>query len=114
LQDLLRIPTGPINTGLTIGCIAAAVNQHHLQAVLNVLSQFEHPLLDFSARAHEDGVQLIINAKNVTIAVHTYYFDLHPRDLEHPQLAWTLQRQLYDCLHDYFIEMFIRAPHTKE
>jgi hypothetical protein len=94
--------------------MADDANRNHLQAVLDVLSQFEHPLLDFSARVHGDGVQLIINAKNVTIPVHTYYFDLHPRDLDHPQFAWTFQRQLYDCLHDYFIEMFIRAPHTKQ
>jgi hypothetical protein len=59
-------------------------------------------------------VQLIIQAKNITVPVHTYYFDLHPRDLEHPNFAWTFERQLYDCLHDYLIEMFIRAPHTRD
>jgi hypothetical protein len=46
--------------------------------------------------------------------VHTYYFDLHPRDLDHPNFAWTFERQLYDCLYDYFIEMLIRAPHTRD
>jgi hypothetical protein len=42
--------------------------------------------------------------------VHTYYFDLHPRDLDDPQFEWSFQRQLYDALHDYFVEMFIRTP----
>jgi hypothetical protein len=109
---LSLVPLKRITGGAYNRLMATAVDEK-LQAVLDVLSQFEHPLLDFSAHAHGEGVQLIINAKNVTVPVHTYYFDLHPRDLDHPQLAWTLQRQLYDCLHDYFIEMFIRAPHTK-
>jgi hypothetical protein len=103
-----------MTAGLTIDFMATTAHHEKLRAVLDVLSQFEHPLLDFSARTHGDGIQLIINARNVTVPVHTYYFDLHPRDLDHPQLPWTLQRQLYDCLHDYFIEMFIRAPHTKQ
>ena len=38
---------------------------------------------------------------------------LDPRDIEHPQFPWTFQRYLYDCLHDYLIEMFIRTPQTR-
>jgi hypothetical protein len=45
--------------------------------------------------------------------VHTYQFQVHPRDLDHPQFAWNFQRQLYDALHDYFIEMFIRTPQDR-
>jgi hypothetical protein len=45
--------------------------------------------------------------------VHTYKFTVHPRDLEHPQFAWNFQRQLYDALHDYFIEMFTRTPQER-
>jgi hypothetical protein len=40
-------------------------------------------------------------------------FPIHPRDLDHPQFAWHLQRQVYDGLHDYFIEMFIRTPQDR-
>jgi hypothetical protein len=40
-------------------------------------------------------------------------FPIHPRDLDHPQFAWHLQRQLYDGLHDYFIEMFTRTPQDR-
>jgi hypothetical protein len=81
-----------------------------LDRVLNQLRLYEHPLLDFDARSKGEGVEVIIKFKNPDIPVHTYYFDLHPRDLDHVQFEWTFQRQLYDCLHDYMIEMFIRTP----
>jgi hypothetical protein len=86
----------------------------NLERVRELLSRYEHPLVDFTARENGGGVQLVINFKNITVPVHTYYFDIHPRDLEHSQFAWTFERQIYDCLHDYVIEMFTRAPHTRE
>ncbi len=94
--------------------VSEPTTKSHVERVRELLSRFEHPLVDFSALEKGDGVQLIIQAKNITVPVHTYYFDLHPRDLEHPNFAWTFERQLYDCLHDYLIEMFIRAPHTRD
>jgi hypothetical protein len=84
-----------------------------LDRVLAQLRLYEHPLLDFSARAKGDAVEVIIRFKNPEIPVHTYYFELHPRDLDHPQFEWTFQRQLYDCLHDYLVEMFIRTPQNR-
>ena len=84
-----------------------------LERVLAQLRLYEHPLLDFSARAKGEGVEVIIKFKNPDIPVHTYYFDLHPRDLDHPQFEWTFQRQLFDCLHDYLIEMFTRTPQNR-
>jgi hypothetical protein len=84
-----------------------------LERVLAQLVLYEHPLLDFSARAKGDGVELIIQFRNPQVPVHTYYFDLHPRDLDHPQFEWSFQRQLYDCLHDYLVEMFIRTPQDR-
>jgi hypothetical protein len=84
-----------------------------LDRVLAQLRLYEHPLLDFSARAKGDGVEVIIQFKNPSIPVHTYYFDLHPRDLDHPQFEWTFQRQLFDCLHDYLTEMFTRTPQNR-
>jgi hypothetical protein len=84
-----------------------------LERVLAQLSLYEHPLLDFSARAKGEGVELIIQFKNPRVPVHTYLFDLHPRDLDHPQFEWSFQRQLYDCLHDYLVEMFIRTPQDR-
>jgi hypothetical protein len=84
-----------------------------LNRVLEQLRLYEHPLLEFSAQAKGDGVEVIIQFKNSAIPVHTYYFELHPRDLDHPQFEWTFQRQLYDCLHDYLIEMFTRTPQNR-
>jgi hypothetical protein len=84
-----------------------------LDRVLAQLRRYEHPLLNFSARAKGDGVEVIIQFKDTKIPVHTYYFDLHPRDLDDPQFEWSFQRQLYDALHDYFVEMFIRTPQDR-
>jgi hypothetical protein len=81
-----------------------------LARVLRELQRYEHPLLEFGARPKGETVEVIINFKDPPVPVHTYYFELHPRDLDHPQFPWAFQRQLYDCLHDYFIEMFTRTP----
>ena len=70
-------------------------------------------MLDFDARSKAEGVEVIITFKNPSVPVHTYYFELHPRDLDHPQFEWSFQRQLYDCLHDYLVEMFIRTPQDR-
>jgi hypothetical protein len=84
-----------------------------IDRVLAQLRLYEHPLLNFSARAKDEGVEVIIDFKDKTVPVHTYYFDLHPRDLDHPQFEWGFQRQLFDALHDYFMEMFIRTPQDR-
>ena len=84
-----------------------------LDRVLAQLRLYEHPLLNFSARSKGEGVEIIIQFKDTSVPVHTYYFDLHPRDLDHPQFEWSFQRQLYDALHDYFVEMFIRTPQDR-
>lgn len=77
--------------------------QEHLQ-------RYEHPLLAFSARENNGVIEVLIDLKNSTVPVHTYVLPIHARDLDHPQFAWHLQHQLYDGLHDYFVEMFIRTP----
>ncbi|HET7205467.1 MAG TPA: hypothetical protein VFI95_02705 [Terriglobales bacterium] len=84
-----------------------------LERVLEQLRLYEHPLLAFDAAEKGEAVEVIIKFKDPSIPVHTYYFELHPRDLDHPQFEWTFQRQLYDCLHDYFIEMFTRTPQNR-
>jgi len=84
-----------------------------LDRVLDQLRLYEHPLLNFSARAKGEGVEVTIRFKDESVPVHTYFFDLHPRDLDHPQLEWNFQRQLYDALHDYFVEMFVRTPQDR-
>lgn len=84
-----------------------------LQRVLSQLAQYEHPLLKFDARQKGDAVEVIIRFKNPPVPVHTYYFEVHPRDLLSPQFEWNFQRQLYDSLHDYFVEMFQRTPQSR-
>lgn len=83
-----------------------------LQRVKAELAKYEHPLVTFDARENGKGVEVIIEFRNPIVPVHTYYFELHPRDLENAQFEWTFQRQLYDCLHDYLVEMFTRTPQS--
>jgi hypothetical protein len=91
------------------------LDNSRLDRVLGQLRLYEHPLLDFSARAKGDGVEVVIHLKEgfASFPVHTYFFDLHPRDLDSPQFEWSFQRQLYDALHDYLVEMFIRTPQDR-
>jgi hypothetical protein len=84
-----------------------------LERVLGQLRLYEHPLLNFSARTKGEGAEIIIQFKYESAKVHKYYFDLHPRDLDDSQFEWSFQRQLYDALHDYFVEMFIRTPQDR-
>src|ERR1700747_1978979 len=88
-------------------------SQIRLDRVLAQLRLYEHPLMNFSARTKRDGVEVSIQFKDASVPVHTYYFDLHPRDLDDPQFEWSFQRQLYAALHDYFVEMFIRTPQDR-
>ena len=57
-------------------------SQIRLERVFGQLRLYEHPLLNFSARAKGEGVEIIIEFKDKTVPVHTYYFDMHPRDLD--------------------------------
>ncbi len=85
-----------------------------LQRVKKELSRYEHPLFDFDARPAASGIEVEIRFKPEGVEVHTYYFLLKPREIEHSQFPWSFQRQLYDCLHDYVVEMFIRNPQMKD
>ncbi len=86
-----------------------------LALVQQQLRLYEHPLVEFDARAKGEAVELIIRPRFAEPAVHTYYVELHPRDLDDPQFEWAFQRLIFDCLHDYLVEMFIRTPqHRKE
>ncbi|MFI5113745.1 MAG: hypothetical protein ACHP7J_01280 [Terriglobales bacterium] len=84
-----------------------------LEKVRAHLRLYDHPLLAFSARENHGAIEILIDLTHSTVPVHTYQFQVHPRDLDNRQFAWNLQRQLYDALHDYFIEMFIRTPQDR-
>ena len=89
-------------------------NSESLEKVRAHLQLYDHPLLAFSAQEVNGTIEVLIDLKNSTVPVHTYRFPIHSRDLENPQFAWNLQRQLYDALHDYFIEMFTRTPQDRK
>jgi len=84
-----------------------------LPRVQQQLRLYEHPLVEFDARAKGDSVEVIIRPRFADPPVHTYYFELHPRDVDDPQFQWAFQRQLFDCLHDYMVEMFTRTPQNR-
>jgi hypothetical protein len=81
-----------------------------LSKVRNELTKYEHPLFDFAARSAEESVEVLIRFKPPQPEVHEYIIQLRPREIQHSQFPWTFQKHLYDCLHDYIIEMFTRNP----
>jgi hypothetical protein len=85
-----------------------------LEKVQAETRRYEHALLRFSAREHQGAIELVIEPKEPGPGFHIYYAPVHPRDIEHPQFPWTFQRYLYDCMHDYLVELFIRTPQTRE
>ena len=85
-----------------------------LEKVLAETSRYEHALLRFSAREHGGAIELVIELKDPSLGLHAYYAPIHERDIEHPQFPWTFQRYLYDCMHDYLVEMFLRTPQSRD
>jgi hypothetical protein len=82
-----------------------------LERVCEQLRLYEHPWFTFSAATKDEGVIVRIHVREPLLAsAPEYEFQLHPRDLDHPQFEWQFQRQLYDALHDYLMEMFTRTP----
>ncbi len=87
-----------------------AASEPLAEKVRGELARYEHPLFDFEARSAPEGVEVQIRFHPPTEQVHTYAFLLHPREIENQQFPWSFQKQLYDCLHDYIVEMFNRNP----
>jgi hypothetical protein len=86
------------------------MSEEMIDKVRRELARYEHPLFDFAARPATEGVEIEIRYKPASNEVHNYIFQLRPREIGHAQFPWTFQKQLYDCLHDYVIEMFTRNP----
>jgi hypothetical protein len=81
-----------------------------VEKVRTEIARYEHPLFDFCARSAAEGVEVLIDFKPTGVEVHRYVFHLRPREIENKQFPWSFQKQLYDCLHDYVIEMFTLTP----
>ena len=91
-----------------------AKRREHLEKVNQQLSRYEHPLFDWEAHNVELGVEVSVTLKVKGIYDETYRLTLKPREIEARGFEWDFQRQLYNCLHDYLVEMFIRSPHITE
>lgn len=77
------------------------------------LARYEHPLLNFDARVNGSQAELVITLKVEGFSDHVYAVKLTDREVYARNFPWSFQRLLYNCVHDYLIEMFERTPHTK-
>ncbi len=78
------------------------------------LARYEHPLFVWEAVPAGDDVEIRIRFRPPAEPVHDYAFLMKPREIASPQFPWLFQKQLYDCLHDYLVEMFVRNPQQED
>jgi len=90
------------------------LESEHLKKVNEQLSRYSHPLFDWQARDLSSGVEIAIWLKVKGVYDDSYKLCLKPREIEARGFEWDFQRQLYNCLHDYLVDMFTRSPHITE
>jgi hypothetical protein len=90
------------------------IHEKYLLQVKQELSRYEHPLFEWEASSVERGIKVSVRLKQQGLHDDPYAFYLIPRELEARAFPWDFQRQLYNYLHDYLIEMFTRSPQIKE
>jgi hypothetical protein len=78
------------------------------------LARYDHPLFRFSTEARGSSMVLAIDLREGLGVEHHYEISLHEREIENRQFPWTFQKLLYDCLHDFVVEMFARNPQMRE
>lgn len=84
-----------------------------VEKVERELARYEHPLFRFSTQPAGSGVLLVIELREGMGVEHHYEITLQEREIEDRQFPWSFQRLLYDCLHDFIVEMFERNPQMK-
>lgn len=84
-----------------------------LERVRQELAKYEHPLVEFFAEDGAQGVELKMKVRGFE-GIHVYSAPVHERDAVSPQFEWQFQRYLYDCLHDYLVEMFTINPQLRD
>jgi hypothetical protein len=84
-----------------------------VQRVERELARYEHPLFRFSTQDVGSGVLLAIDLREQIGIAHHYEITLQAREIENRQFPWTFQKLLYDCLHDFVVEMFDHNPQEK-
>jgi hypothetical protein len=92
----------------------AANRLEHLKKVNHQLSRYEHPLFEWEAHSLESGVEITVTLKVKGLYDEPYRLVLKPREIEARGFEWDFQRQLFNCLHDYLVEMFTSSPHITE
>lgn len=93
---------------------AAVPSESMRKKVERELTRYEHPLFRFRTEETRTGVWLHIDLREGFGIEHHYEINLHEREIENRQFPWTFQKLLYDCLHDFIIEMFERNPQMRE
>lgn len=93
---------------------ASSKEREYLEKVLKELSRYEHPMFEWEALCKSQGVEVVITLKVRSVYDEPYRLHLKPREIEARGFEWDFQRQLYNCLHDYLVEMFTRSPHITE
>jgi len=83
----------------------------NVERIREELRRYEHPLFDFQAEAAAGGVAVTVSVKSeLSVSVHQYHFFVSDREMATQKFAWDFQRQLFNYLHDYLVEMFTRTP----
>ena len=90
------------------------MKSEYLAKVQKELDRYEHPLFEWEARASDACVEVIVRLKQKGVHDDPYIFQLTPREIEARAFVWDFQRQLYNYLHDYLVEMFTRSPQIWE
>lgn len=88
--------------------------REYLSRVNEELERYSHPLFEWEARNTDRGIEVIVQLKQEGVHDDPYIFHLTPRELEARAFEWDFQRQLYNYLHDYLVEMFTRSPQIHE
>jgi hypothetical protein len=91
-----------------------AKEREYLEKVNRQLSRYAHPLFEWEARNLSSGIEVAVRLKIKGVYDETYRLCLKPREIEARGFEWDFQRQLFNCLHDYLVEMFTRSPHITE
>lgn len=85
-----------------------------LAKVERELDRYEHPLFEWHAAHCSRGIEVTVTLKYPGVYDEPYRFYLMPREIEARGFEWEFQRQLYNYLHDYLVEMFTRSPHIRD
>ena len=88
--------------------------RNRLQKVQTEIDRYEHPLFEWKAECVERGIEVTVSLKHSGLHDDPYRFCLTPREIDGRAFEWDFQRQLYNYLHDYLVEMFTRSPQIKE